>query len=607
MNEHAVLAIAVIGALGAICQWIGWKLRVPSILFLLLAGIVIGPVSGWLDPDVVFGDLLLPLVSLAVSVILFEGALTLRFADIAGLENVIRRMVTSGVLLTWVIVAVAARWLVGMSWELATLLGAVLTVTGPTVVAPMLRTVRPTARIASILRWEGIVVDPIGALLAVLVFEFIVTTQAGSNPGRPLLTFVTNVAVGGGIGIGAGYLIGEVLRRDWVPEYLDNLLTLTSVFAVFAASNTLGHESGLLAVTAMGIFLANRTGVAVEDLLEFNESLGLLLVSGVFILLAARLDIVQLQKLGIAALLVLAAVQFVARPLNVMIAAWNTTLSWRERTLLSWIAPRGIVAAAVSSLFALQLERLGVAQAQLLVPLTFVVIIGTVVLQSVTAAPLARALKVREPEPSGFLLLGANPVARAIGVALVQHKCTVMLADHQWDNVRRARRAGLRVFYGNPLSEHAELALDLSGVGRLLAMSTDAHLDALACSKYRREFGARKVYSLRTSANGDTLASSAWPGSYAFGDELTFAEFAARLARGATIRTFEFDEQQAMAWFRERYGAHAVALFSVDPKGQIDVFTSGVELEPSAGWKLIALVDPGADDSVIDDAAKAAP
>jgi NhaP-type Na+/H+ or K+/H+ antiporter len=598
LNEHPVLAIAAIGSVGAICQWIGWRLRVPAILFLLLAGVALGPIGGWLDPDLLFGQVLLPLVSLAVSVILFEGALTLRFTEIVGLETVIRRMVTSGVLLSWIVIAAAVRWLVDVSWELATLLGAILTVTGPTVVAPMLRTVRPTARIANILRWEGIVIDPLGALLAVLVFEFVVSAKGGSVVGQTLITFFTTIVAGGGIGLGAGYLIGEALRRDWIPEFLDNLLTLTSVFAVFAVSNALAQESGLLAVTVMGIFLANREGVPVEDILEFKESLSLLLISGVFIVLAARVDLAQLRSVGLAALLVLLAVQFVARPLKVIVAAWGTTLNWRERAMLSWIAPRGIVAAAVSSLFALRLGQLGVAQAELLVPLTFVVIIGTVVLQSVTAAPLARALRVSEPEPNGFLLIGANPLARAIGAALARQKVPVLLVDAHWDYVRSARQAGLRAFYGNPLSEHAELTLDLSGLGRLLALSTDAHLDALACSHYGREFGARKVYSLRMSADSDSLAPSASPGGNAFGDDATYADLAARLSRGAAIRTVALEERGGVAWFRERYGKHAVALFAVDPKGRIEVFAGGAEVEPGAGGSIIALVDPDVEESV---------
>ncbi|MFO1324391.1 MAG: sodium:proton antiporter [Burkholderiales bacterium] len=593
MNANWVLAIAAIGALGALCQWIGWRIRIPAIFFLLLSGIAVGPIGGWLDPDRLFGQLLLPLVSLAVAVILFEGALTLRFSEIRGLESVIRRMVTSGVLVSWLVIAAAAHWLAGLSWELSTLLGAILTVTGPTVIAPMMRIVRPTERIASILRWEGIVVDPLGALLAVLVFEYIVSAEGRLPFGQTLRTFLGTVAAGGGFGIVAGYLVGEALKRDWIPEFLDNLVTLTAVFVVFALSNSIAHESGLLAVTVMGIFLANRAGVPVTDLQEFKESLSLLLISGVFILLAARLDIAKLHDLGGGALLFLLAIQFVARPLKVLVCALGSTLNWRERTLLSWIAPRGIVAAAVSSLFALQLEQRGLPQADLLVPLAFAVIIGTVVLQSMTAAPLARALGVSEPEPNGFLIIGANALARAIGAALTEHGVLVLLADPNWDHVRQARRMGMRAYYGNPLSEHAELALDLAGLGRLLALSGDAHVDALACMRYRREFGARKVYSLQADANGDSLSPAATSAANAFGDDATYADLAATMARGGTIRTFKFEGPDEFVAFQARHAGQVTPLFTIGPKERVGVFTGGTQIEPVSGGSVIALVGSG--------------
>ncbi|MCC0017442.1 MAG: cation:proton antiporter, partial [Rhodobiaceae bacterium] len=203
MTEHTILTIAGIMALGGACQWLAWRVRLPAILFLLLSGLLIGPVTGWFDPDALLGDLLFPFVSLAVAVILFEGSLTLRFSEIRGLEKVVRRFVTSGVLVTWSVTAMATHWFVGFSWGLALLFGAIMVVTGPTVIVPMLRTVRPNAKIANILRWEGIVIDPIGALLAVLVFEFIVSSEAGGALGQTLLVFLTLIGMGTVIGLAA--------------------------------------------------------------------------------------------------------------------------------------------------------------------------------------------------------------------------------------------------------------------------------------------------------------------------------------------------------------------------------------------------------------------
>jgi NhaP-type Na+/H+ or K+/H+ antiporter len=231
LGHDVIFGLAAISLLGAACQWLAWRSRLPAILFLLLTGILVGPVGGWLDPDTLLGQLLFPFVSLAVAVILFEGSLTLRFAEIRGVQQVVRRLVTGGVLLTWAVATLAARFLVGLPWEIATLFGAIMVVTGPTVIVPMLRTVRPSAKVASILRWEGIIVDPIGALLAVLVFEFVVSSGPEVALSGTLIAFVGMILAGSVSGLVGGYLLGEALRRDWVPAYLYNLTTLAVVFA----------------------------------------------------------------------------------------------------------------------------------------------------------------------------------------------------------------------------------------------------------------------------------------------------------------------------------------------------------------------------------------
>ncbi|KAA3652705.1 MAG: sodium:proton antiporter [Proteobacteria bacterium] len=572
-------------------------MRLPAILFLLLAGIVAGPIGGWLNPDALLGDLLFPFVSLAVSVILFEGSLTLKFSEIRGIETVVRRFVTTGALVTWAIVTVATQWITGISWGLATLFGAVMVVTGPTVIVPMLRTVRPTMHIANVLRWEGIVIDPIGALLAVLVYEFLISSgTAGGAVGATLVVFFKLITVGSLTGIGVGYLVGEALRRDWLPHYMFNVATLAAVMGAFALSNALSHESGLLAVTVMGIYLANRKGVPVEEILSFKESLSLLLITALFILLAARLDLNLLLGLGWAAVQVFLVVQFVARPLNVLVSTRGSSLSWRERGLLAWIAPRGIVAAAVIALFSLQLEQKGYADAVLLVPLTFVIIIGTVVLQSLTAGPLARILNVAEPGSGGFLIVGANPLAREIAKALSQNDVSVRLTDMLWDNVSRARMAGLQTYYGNPLSEHAEVYLNTAGLGRVLAMTADEHLNELACTRFKGDFGPKRVFALRVGAREKGRKAVSLAGLEAFGEGVNFVELSRRLARGAEIRQTNISEAFSFEQFRTKYGERAVPLFAIDPKGRVEVFASETEVQPKAGWVVLALVDADPDE-----------
>ncbi len=597
MNEHIMLQLAGIGLIAIACQWFAWWVKLPAILFLLLAGILAGPVTGWLVPDRLFGDLLFPFVSLSVAVILFEGGLTLRFHEIQGLQRVVRNLVSIGTLVTWLIVAVATHLLLGFDWNLSFLFGAVMVVTGPTVIVPLLRTVRPNAKVSNILRWEGIVIDPIGALLAVLVFEFIISGQGGSAFTHTLATFGTILLVGFSMGAVAAYLLGLVLRHHLLPEYLHNVATLTVVFGVYAFSNAIAEESGLLTVTVMGIWLANMKNVPMQDILNFKESLSVILISGLFIILAARIELEQFAQLGWGALALFATIQFVGRPAKVFLSTLGSSLTWQERTLLAWIGPRGIVAAAVTALFAIRLQQQGYEGAELLVPLAFTIIIGTVVLQSATAGMLARALGVAEPEPKGFLIIGANEVARAIGRVLREHGFRAVLTDTNWKHIKEARQKdGLETFYGNPVSDYADRHLNLVGIGRMLGLSRQSDLNALAALKYRPEFGRKGIYTLQSSADvnrSEKLTVSGEHRGYTlFGEDVTYSKLASLMSKGAEIRSTVLTEEFDFDAYRRKYGNRAIPLFALTPKGKLECFVAGGKLKPQPGWTVIALVQP---------------
>jgi len=592
MTIELGLMLAGMLMIGFLAQWLAWRVKLPAILFLLLAGILLGPVSGVLDPDKLLGSLLFPIVSLAVALILFEGSLTLRFHELPGIGHVVRGLVSYGAVTALLLLALAAHIVAGLSWSIALLFGALACVTGPTVIAPMLRTLRPNARIANTLRWEGIVIDPLGALFAVLIFEAIVSRQEGHTIG----IFVATIGCGAVTGALSAWLTGFLLRRQMIPEYLQNYAVLAAVLLAFSVSNVLTHESGLLAVTIMGIALGNMRGVHIDDILDFKESLTTVLVSVLFILLAARLHWPLPDGMLGAGLALFAIAQLVVRPLTVLLSSLGSALTWRERALIGWVAPRGIVAASVSALFALRLDALGVTGAGALVPLVFILIIGTVVLQSATARPLAKWLKVAEPEPRGLLIFGSDQVARAIGAALAEADFRVVLADDDWEGIRQARMDGLGTFFGNPASPHGERHLDLTGIGRLLALSTHRERNSLACVHYRQEFGREKVYRLRNLTPQENTDRAALSGNLLapplFDEEMTHGRFAEMLQQGWRIKLTRLSATFDWPHFIEQYGSNIVLMFGVEEKGTLRVASAKRELEPKPGWTVIALVPP---------------
>ncbi len=594
MHGQEIAILCGIAVAGFACQWLAWRLKLPAILFLLFAGILSGPILGWLDPDAVFGDLLTAIVSVAVAVILFEGSLTLKLSEIAGHGTVVRNLLTVGVAITWLVAGFAAYWVLDWDPFLAALFGAIVTVSGPTVVMPLLRAVRPKSSVSSVLRWESILIDPLGAILALLVFDVIIATQSQQGFGHVAQTVGVIVVVGIAFGAIGGYVFGLAIRGRMIPDLLRDYSALAAVLAVFSLAEYTQSESGFLAVTLMGVWLANMRDVDLEDVLSFKESITLLLIGGLFILLAARLDIERLLAIGIGAIVVLAVLQLVAGPLRAAVSAAGSPLSWRETLFVGWVFPRGIVAAAVSSLFALRLIEIGYPNAETLVPLVFSVIIGTVVLQSLTTKPLAKALGVAEPEPTGVLIVGANPVGRLFAAAIRDSGRDVCVADSHWAGVRQARMSGLRVFYGSPVSSYAETNLDLTGLGTLLAVSRRPGLNELACVRFADDFGRDHVFVINNrseSLHAKHSVSGQVGGRVLFGGEHTIDDLVTRIRSGATIRTTELTAEFSLASYEEKYPSNVI-LFAIDAKGRLRFPVADEAFEPQDGWTLTALADP---------------
>ncbi len=598
MHDQIYYLVAVLG-LGLAAQWIAWRWGLPAILVLLLFGGAAGWVFG--SPDHLVGaDLLLAVVSLSVAVVLFEGGLSLRFRELKGTGRAVLGLVTAGIAVTWLLTAAFARWCLGMEPAVATLLGAVLVVSGPTVIVPLLRQIRPSRRVASVVKWEGILNDPIGAVLAFIVsygiliggFEQPALTTAGS-----LAMFLV---VGALFGLIPGAILVFVLRRYWIPDFLQNMALLTAVVLVFAASNHVLRESGLVAVTVLGVVLANQKSVNLHHVIEFKENLRTLLISCLFIVLASRIQLPVIAELGVFGGLFLLALVLVVRPAAAMMGTIGSDLNLRERLFLCWMAPRGIVAAAVSSVFALELkqaEHLSQAvrdQADLLAAATFLVIVGTVAVYGLTAGPLARRLGVAEANPQGVLLAGAGSVARELAAALRDEGFHVLLVDTNQRNLASARMAGMATCWANILSEYAREEIDFSGIGRLLAVTPNDEVNLLAMRHFELLFGRSEVYRLPVRKNDrDQRMSPEGSGRTLFRDDATYWALVERLEQGAVLKKTRITQEFGYAAFREMYGPSAIVLFVIDGD-RLGVVTADRAPTPKPGQTLVSLVDPAA-------------
>ena len=596
MSEHLLIGLAGIIVIGISAQWLAWRIKIPSILLLLVFGIFVGPVTGFIDTDEILGEALFPFVSLSVAVILFEGGLSLKFSELKSSGGVLYRLITMGVLVSWIVGAMGAYYILNLDFTMAMLLGAILVVTGPTVIVPLLRQIRPTDTISSVLRWEGILIDPIGAVLAVLVYESMVLGTMSTLADVALLGVGKTLLVGGGFGVAGAVVLVLLMRAYWIPDFLQNPVALMMVLAVFSVSDVVVNESGLLAATVMGLVLANQRTVTVKHIVQFKEDLGVLLISGLFIILASRLDLYSLGQFGFRRILFLVVIIAVARPLTIFVSTIFSELKWKERAFLALLAPRGIVAAAIASVFALRLLDQGHPQAGELVPVTFIVIIGTVVFYGIGGRYFAKRFDVAQPNPQGVLIIGAQPWAVRIAQVLTEAGLKAMLIDTNRANIYAARLAGMPTHYGSGLTEATLTDLDMSGIGRLMALTPNDSVNSLSALHFKDNFGMANLYQLMPEQEDEKherhKVSRTLHGRYLFGPEATYAYLDERFARGALMKKTKLSEEFDYDAFLERYGEHALAMFMITEGGNLEVLTAKKQTAPKPGQTLIALVDP---------------
>ena len=491
--DEVGLALIVVAGVGA--QWLAARLRLPAVLVLLVAGILIGPVSGVLDPDTLLGDLLFPTITLGVALLLFDGGLSLRFAELGDAGRVVRLLLTVGVLITALIGTAVASLVLDVSAGVATLIGAILVVSGPTVVGPLLRFARARGRAATALRWEGIFVDPIGATLGIVVLSAVLSSS-GRAPLETLFEILVTAAAGSAVGLIVAGLLVLAQRRSWVPEQLEIAIVLGLVLAAFGIGEELRSEAGLFATTVLGVALANQRSLPIRRIAEFKETLAGVIVASLFILLASRLDLDELwEHLG-PALIIAAALVLVARPLVVALATFRSRMTWRERAFMAWMAPRGIVAASTSSLFALQLDAAGIAGSEVIVPVVFTVILVTVAVYGLTVTPVAARLGLRA-RSTGIVVVGAGPWVDALVAELREARVPVLVLAVEAAEAAAARERGLPVassaLHDNLIDEALREELEAADIEAALVLTASEPGSALALSELTHLLGREAV------------------------------------------------------------------------------------------------------------------
>jgi len=584
-----MLEIAGIVILGIFAQWVAWRFKLPAILPLILIGIMVGPLATFYTADsskllepvwngekgLFPGEGLYYFVSLAISVILFEGGLTLKRSELKNVGPVITKLISLGVLVTFLGAGLAAHYLIGLPWQVSFLFSGLIVVTGPTVITPILRNIPLKKDLSAVLKWEGILIDPIGALIAVLVYEFISVGGGREFTLTALLGFGKILLFGITFGFTFGKALGLAIKKRGIPHYLLNVVALSAVLLVFVLSDLMAQESGLLAVVVMGMVLGNMELPNLKELLYFKESLSVLLISILFILLAANINVSDMLLVANwNALILFAIAVFVIRPLAVFVSSWGSTLKLNEKLFIGWMGPRGIVAAGVASLFGNKLVGLGVEGAAYVTPLVFMIVLGTVLLNATTARRVAKILGVFLEKSDGILIIGASLPSRLIGDYLQRNDRHVVLVDNNSNNVENAEKHGLEAITTNIYTDNLSDHVELSDVGYLLALTGNSEINKFAIHSYREQFGESGSFRL---VNASEMADpDKIPKEGLFSQNNDYIALTEAARRNPAIHEVPLRDKEHFDEILEGMGADGdrVPLFLKAPSGDLVVITA---------------------------------
>ncbi len=589
---------ALIGAVGIGSQWIAWRLQLPAILIMSIAGLAIGPGLQIVDPSVQFGDAFEPMVGIAVAVILFEGGLTLNFRELRASTRSVWRLTVFGAPLAWALGSAAAYYLADLSLGVSILLGGILVVTGPTVIIPLLRQARLKRRPATVLKWEGIVNDPIGAILAILVFEYLLYSEKGQS----WIDVVGGVAMGSAFATVVGIALGRSLvwafRAGHVPEFLKAPVILCAVLVCFAVSNLVQHETGLLAVTVMGLAIANAHLPSIEDLRRFKETIATILISGVFVLLTADLDRSIFFNVDLSVVLFVSAILFLVRPLTVLPSMIGTDLTWKERLFVSWIAPRGIVAIAIASVFAQGLTDIGSNEGDRLVTLVLFVVFATIIAHGLTVNSFARALDLVAASKPGVLIVGASRFSLQLARAFRDLDVNVTIADSNWRRLRDARLDGIDVYYGEVLAEVAEHHLEFSTFSHVIAATDSDHYNSLIAVDFAPEIGRNRIFQIGAPSNepdnrhdlrGTIRGRQLIEAGYEYYD------LQAKILDGWTFRKTKLSDAFTYDQLKEQRGDEADVILFLARDGKLVFRNETLSGKPGKSSTVLAFVPPASE------------
>lgn len=487
------IAIALISGLFA--QVIARHLRIPGIVLLLATGALLGPDGLNVVRTEQIGNVLQVIVGYAVAIILFEGGMNLNIHRLRRESSAIQKLITLGSLITAVGGTLAAKMLMGWSWQLSILFGTLVIVTGPTVITPLLRRIKVNHNVHTILEAEGVLIDPIGAIIAIVALEIVIHPSGGAFA-FGLFDALLRLGIGALIGLAGGFVIAYLMKpKNLIGEGLENIFVLAFVLALYHICNEIKAESGIASVVAAGIVVGNIKTPALRDLMEFKEQLTFMLIALLFVLLAADVRLSDVTALGTPGILTVVVLMLIVRPLNIFVSTHKSNLNLSEKLFLSWLAPRGIVAAAVASFAAISLDSAGIEGGESLRALVFLVIAMTVLVQGLSGAFLSKLLKVNRTTSKGFAILGANELARTLGRQLVNRGESVLFLDSNPNAIRAAETDGFRAVYGNALEDRVLQRSNLGDCAGCIAFTTNEEINLLFLSKVSGEFKIPKLYA----------------------------------------------------------------------------------------------------------------